>query len=379
MADMTDQYPSNPSHGDPYGSGNEDATHVMPAVQDSAGPAPSGPWGQPGSDDAQPTAQMPAVPGDQSAPYGAQPPAADQPQTSPYGSAFSGQHQQSAASQPSAYDQSATQGQHAGYAQQGQYGQQDQYAQGQYGQGQYGQQGQYKQSAYAPGGTGHGQQSTQNPYGSATGDWGGQSSAPQQSAPDQQHSGPVAQQSGPVAQPSAPAAQQSGPVAQQSAGGFFGTDQSSAFGDQAGESSVTPLGDPQPSPRGVGYTAQVPPPTPRNAAGDSNPITSLLDFSFNRYATPGLVKIVYILAIVVAVLLWIGGGIGTIVTGTGMNELSDGLGTPMVVLGVLQLVLGWIPAVLVIALTRIMLEFSAATVRTSTAVREIADRLDQQG
>ncbi|MDN5727231.1 MAG: DUF4282 domain-containing protein, partial [Propionibacteriales bacterium] len=169
----------------------------------------------------------------------------------------------------------------------------------------------------------------------------------------------------------------SGPVPQQSAERFFGAGQPPTQQDQAPNQpsgGAAPYGDPQPSPHGVGYTAQVPPPSPRAGRGDSNPLAALLDVGFHRYATPGLVKIVYILAVVVAVLCWLGGGISIIVTGVQLNDLDDGLGTPVVVLGVFALVLGWIPALLVVALTRIVLEFSAATVRTNTAVGEIADR-----
>ena len=131
-----------------------------------------------------------------------------------------------------------------------------------------------------------------------------------------------------------------------------------------------------PSPYTVGAPASPTPPlqppaarTPRS--GDANPFSSLFDLSFTRFATPGLVKIVYVASIVVALgtwLLWVMMGFAA---GSAFGGFRRSDPTP----GVAALIFGWIPALLSIAFTRFVLEFFLATIRTNATLEKIAARL----
>ena len=120
---------------------------------------------------------------------------------------------------------------------------------------------------------------------------------------------------------------------------------------------VTPPGVPAPSPWSGAPGA--------SPLRDANPLSALFDFSFNKFATPGLVKIVYILSVVVAVgtwLLWV-------LAGFSASAFGGGTGG-----GVLALLFGWIPALLAIAFTRFILEGIVALIRIHDRVTEIAAR-----
>lgn len=112
-----------------------------------------------------------------------------------------------------------------------------------------------------------------------------------------------------------------------------------------------------------------PAPTPAPApARDANPLAALFDFSFSTFATPGLVKIVYILAVVV-----FGGGWLLSVFGALGADAMFGGGLS----GLMALLVGWVPALLGIALTRFILEGVVALIRTHDRTAEIAERLDR--
>lgn len=121
-----------------------------------------------------------------------------------------------------------------------------------------------------------------------------------------------------------------------------------------------------------------PPPRDRQTA-DANPFRAAFDFGFNHYVTPGLVKIIYVLAVILAVIWWIGGAIMTFVMGGAVNSASSEIygnsggsgGTGFIVLGVLDLLLGWIPALLWLLFIRIILEASMALVRLATDMRSL--------
>lgn len=98
---------------------------------------------------------------------------------------------------------------------------------------------------------------------------------------------------------------------------------------------------------------------------DANPLAALFDFSFTKFATPGLVKIVYLLQVIAAVgtwLLWI-------LTAFTADQFGGG-GFGM---GLIVLLFGWIPVMLSIAFTRFILESVVALIRIHDRVGEMAE------
>lgn len=116
------------------------------------------------------------------------------------------------------------------------------------------------------------------------------------------------------------------------------------------------------------------PPQPQRRFSDANPLRAAFDFGFNSYATPGLVKIIYILAAIVAALWWIGGGLAALIAGIAARSFGGGGGT--VALGVVGLLLGWIPALLWLLFVRIILEASLALVRVADDARHIRTKIE---
>ncbi|HHU39409.1 MAG TPA: DUF4282 domain-containing protein [Propionibacterium sp.] len=104
---------------------------------------------------------------------------------------------------------------------------------------------------------------------------------------------------------------------------------------------------------------------PANWRRDANPFSALFDFSFTKFATPGLVKIVYILQVVAAVGTWLIWVLGAFAA----DSFGGGFGT-----GLVALLFGWIPVLLSIAFTRFVLEAIVALIRIHDRVAEIADR-----
>lgn len=122
----------------------------------------------------------------------------------------------------------------------------------------------------------------------------------------------------------------------------------------------------EPAPNGGGWA-----PYP-GASGpkDANPLAALFDFSFARFATPGLVKIVYILVVVTAV----GGWLLSVLGALGAGVLVGSAGGDGAVMVFVTLFFGWIPALLSIAFARFVLEGVVALIRIHDRVAEIADR-----
>ncbi|MFT3876570.1 MAG: DUF4282 domain-containing protein [Propioniciclava sp.] len=100
---------------------------------------------------------------------------------------------------------------------------------------------------------------------------------------------------------------------------------------------------------------------------DANPLAALFDFGFTKFATPGIVKVVYILSVVGAVLVWV----MAIISGFGAGRYAGGPA-----MGVVALLFGWIPALLFIAYMRFILEAIVALIRIHDRVDEIASRRD---
>lgn len=103
---------------------------------------------------------------------------------------------------------------------------------------------------------------------------------------------------------------------------------------------------------------------------DDSAVKALLDFGFTQYATPGLVKLVYILTVVAGVGSWL----LTVLTAFAADSfVGGGAGS-----GIVALLFGWIPAALFVALMRFTLEFFLVNIRTNAKLTELVDRLGEQ-
>lgn len=165
----------------------------------------------------------------------------------------------------------------------------------------------------------------------------------------------------PQAQPAEPPAASLAPMPSVPAQPYGATsDAAPAFG--AYGTQQFPVQQPQAYPSSAQSAPYAAPSATRGpVAPKEGGLGQLLDLSFTRYATPGLVKIVYVLAVVGAVVGWLGWTLSWLA----MNPL----------LGFLVLLLGTIPALLSIAFTRFLLEFFLATIRSAAKTEEIAARL----
>jgi hypothetical protein len=207
-------------------------------------------------------------------------------------------------------------------------------------------------------------QQGQWPHGGSDQGQGQQQSWDQQSWGQQSWS----QQPGPYSQTSAgqPHSQTSAgqPHSQTSAGQPYS--QTSA-GQPYAQSAAGP-------PPGGGYYQHWQSQPAKRPIGDANPLKAALDFSFDSYATPGLVKIIYILAVVLGAIWWIGGTIVMFVAAASTPEIagySSGPSGSDFVPAILSLLLGWIPVLLWLLLVRVLLEAAMALVRTAGDVRAL--------
>jgi hypothetical protein len=87
---------------------------------------------------------------------------------------------------------------------------------------------------------------------------------------------------------------------------------------------------------------------------------ALFDYSFSRYITPSVVKVVYIVVTVLVALVWLSGLAAT------FSQSVWG--------GILYLAFGWIVALVYLALARITLEFFVAVISVAEKVNAYAQR-----
>lgn len=178
--------------------------------------------------------------------------------------------------------------------------------------------------------------------------------------------------------------QQQGAYSQPPSQGY-GQPSTQGYGQQPPQSFQAPAQQgfgAQSQPQAAGYQQQpvtpgagwnIPPQPPR----DASPIKAAFDLSFNNYATPGIVKIVYVVGIVLTALGYVFGVIAAFISGAprdyGMGIRSDGSVLP----GILMLVFGWIPGAFFILLLRVALEMTLSSVRTAMDVRVLRQRSDE--
>lgn len=105
-------------------------------------------------------------------------------------------------------------------------------------------------------------------------------------------------------------------------------------------------GPPPPGPGGFG----APTPAPKSS------FAALFDFSFTTFATPGLIKLLYIMGMVLLVVAWLGYTVFGFVVDPG--------------LGFLALFLGAVLVLFYLAFLRLILEFYFAVVRMSEDIHK---------
>lgn len=113
----------------------------------------------------------------------------------------------------------------------------------------------------------------------------------------------------------------------------------------------------QPPPAGVGPGGY--PGSPQS--GESNPFAALADFSFSRFATPGLIKLLYVIGTVLLVLVWLGYTIVAFASG-------------VTALGFVALIGGLVGVVFYLMFLRVTLEFFYAVVRMSEDIHRQSNR-----
>ncbi|MDR1852551.1 MAG: DUF4282 domain-containing protein, partial [Propionibacteriaceae bacterium] len=98
---------------------------------------------------------------------------------------------------------------------------------------------------------------------------------------------------------------------------------------------------------------------------------AIFNLNFDRYATPAIVKIVYIILMVISLVAGVFGIIsGFVVMFSGRGSLAGAA----VFAGLVQVVLSIVLPVVVLAVYRMMLEFYIATIRTSENVQKLVDK-----
>ncbi|WCC79863.1 DUF4282 domain-containing protein [Cutibacterium equinum] len=103
---------------------------------------------------------------------------------------------------------------------------------------------------------------------------------------------------------------------------------------------------------------------------------ALFDMSFDYYVTPKIAKLVYIIAIICAAVMWIGSIIVAGVGGAiGTAAGADAGGTGVVV--VLIILVGWIPALLFVIGVRMQIEFVLALIKTAENTATLRRKLER--
>ena len=117
-------------------------------------------------------------------------------------------------------------------------------------------------------------------------------------------------------------------------------------------------------------------PAPQSSGnGESGFFRAMVDFRFDHFITVKFSSFLYIVAFLVAALLWLGQILLAILFGvalgsaTSFYEEASFNAVPLI----LAIVFGWIPSVIALIAMRLGLEFSVATVRTAQNTTKLAD------
>ena len=128
---------------------------------------------------------------------------------------------------------------------------------------------------------------------------------------------------------------------------------------------------PPPPPGGPIYGQHLPPGWENRNESD---FWDAFDFSFESYATPAVVKVVYMLTVILCVLTYVGNVLMAFAIFMPDQDILGVKFPGSAFLGILALVLGWIPAFIIILVMRVALEQALATVRTAIDARALRMR-----
>lgn len=137
-----------------------------------------------------------------------------------------------------------------------------------------------------------------------------------------------------------------------------------------------------------GYTNQ--PGQPVYAGGGTRPgqsseaasfFTSLFSVKFDHYITVKFASVIYAIAIVLAILQWISCILLGFTLGGYFDDLSNSYysssSSLSVILGILAILFGWVPALIQLIGCRLFLEFFVATIRTAESTTAMKNALSQ--
>lgn len=113
----------------------------------------------------------------------------------------------------------------------------------------------------------------------------------------------------------------------------------------------------------------------KNSSGS---LMAIFDLTFRKYVTPSVARIVYILVAIAAVLGWLGFALLCFMFGALINSAAGEGGGLFMFLGVVVLLGGWIPALLQLIFTRMVMEFVISSIQTAEEAGAIRDLLEKQ-
>ncbi|GAB4094610.1 hypothetical protein GCM10028787_00850 [Brachybacterium horti] len=105
-------------------------------------------------------------------------------------------------------------------------------------------------------------------------------------------------------------------------------------------------------------------------------LRALFDFTFTHFITVKFSSFLYVIAIIVALLMWLLQIISGITFGAAWGSMNSyyGEGGFNAVPLILAILFGWIPSIIALLVFRLGLEFAVATVRTAQNTTEIAEQ-----
>lgn len=203
----------------------------------------------------------------------------------------------------------------------------------------------------------------------------GQGSAPEPTSSGYGAQDPAAASSG--AGPDPYGASSSDPYGQQSAAA---SGQQDAWGAQSTPSAPQPPAQDQAWGSAQSPAAAPYPATGSGASGDgrfgeAGFFKALFDFKFEHFITVKFSSFLYVIAFVVAALMWLSNIVSGIVFGFAWGSMNSYFGEPSFspVPLILSILFGWIPSVIALIAMRLGLEFAVATVRTAQNTGRIAE------
>ncbi|WP_246957806.1 DUF4282 domain-containing protein [Brachybacterium sp. Marseille-Q7125] len=119
-------------------------------------------------------------------------------------------------------------------------------------------------------------------------------------------------------------------------------------------------------------------PSSTNTDSDPNMLQALFDFKFKHFVSLKYASVLYIVAIIVALLIWAAQVVGSLMFGAMLGALnSSWYGEPSfnAIPLLIALLLGWIPSVVALIGMRLAIEFSVASARTAQNTTAILEHL----